>query len=97
MNSEFSSPESSSNIVDFASFKKKKHLEQDLARGRNPLFVSHKRGTITDSKDAQRVADTPDMGDRLQRIRTSLQKINILMAELRQMSGQNPTSAKGES
>lgn len=34
------------NVIDLNKYKQKKKLEQDLARGRKPLGVSHKEGTI---------------------------------------------------
>jgi len=44
--------------------------------GREPLFVSHIDGTV-------KGPNKEDFGDRIQRIRTSLEKINKLMAELK--------------
>jgi hypothetical protein len=78
----------SANIVDLGSFRRRKVLEQELARGRNPLFVSHLNGKIDDglNKNAKSDAESPDFGDRLQRIKTSLSKINQLMSELKKIS-----------
>ena len=38
-----------SNVVDLSKFKSKKKTEDDLARGREPLFVSHRTGKISGS------------------------------------------------
>ena len=76
-------------IVDLASFRKKKEIDQELARGgRRPLYVSHMTGKVTgQNPEAGGQNDTQaDFGDRLQRIRSSLEKINRLMSELKKMS-----------
>lgn len=75
-------------IVDMAAFRRRKFVENDLARGRKPLFVSHHDSKVTGSPHFnQPVGDgSDDLGDRIQRIRASLQKINRLMAELKRMS-----------
>lgn len=49
--------------------------------GRQPLFVSHGR---------VRGPTPDDFGDRLTRIRTSLEKINKLMIELKKMDKTTP-------
>lgn len=69
----------SSDILDLAEYRKKKSLNKDLARDRTPLYVSHLSGKIIGSKDPPK----EDFGDRLMRIRSSLDKINKLMAELK--------------
>ena len=72
-------------VIDLASFRKKKETESELARGRQPLYVSHLTGKI-DAKAGDQTEDAADFGDLLQRIRTSLDKINRLMSELKRMS-----------
>lgn len=84
-------------IVDFAAFRRKKFVENDLARGRKPLYVSHMDGKISGSPHfkgpAGEASESGDLGERIQRIRTSLQKINRLMAELKRMSAvEEPSS-----
>lgn len=69
-------------IIDLKEYKKNKIIKQDLARGRTPLYVSHLTGKITGKQDV----NDPDFGSRLERIRASLEKINRLMAELKEMS-----------
>ena len=49
--------------------------------GRQPLFVSHIDGTV--KGDALPRPSAEDFGDRIQRIRTSLERINQLMTELK--------------
>jgi hypothetical protein len=66
-------------VVSLASYRKKKETEDDLARGRRPLYVSHLDGRISGD-------DKPEFGDRLTRIRSSLDKINRLMSELKKIS-----------
>lgn len=69
------------NIKDFKERKvKKKEMFDEFGQGREPLYVSHLRGKVTGNKDGK---VDPDFGDRLQRIRASLDKINRLMAELK--------------
>ena len=89
-----SSHESKEKIVDMASFRRRKFVENDLARGRKPLFVSHLEGKVTGSPHFNNpVGDaSDDLGDRIQRIRASLQKINRLMAELKRMSSVDETA-----
>lgn len=75
------------NVLDFTAFKNKKVTDDNFARGRTPLYVSHADGKVTGSPHFKR-PDHEDFGDRLQRIKTSLEKINQLMADLRK-SGKN--------
>lgn len=65
-------------------WKQKKKQEEHLAEGRTPLYVSHKNGKITGS--AHPTKHREDLGTRVARIRTSLEKINRLMVELKNMS-----------
>ena len=74
-----------SNVIPIFKNKEKKDLETSLADGRTPLFVSHLDGKVKGSPHLKRPPE--DFGDRIQRIRTSLEKINSLMAELRQQNG----------
>ncbi len=98
MSHEVDSIESKSNsqIVDFGAFKKKKETEKDLAAGRNPLYVSHLDGKIKGSPHLNR-PEAENFGDRLQRIRTSLEKINSLISELKKMSGTQEGVSPGSS
>ena len=87
-------------IIDFSTFRRKKTEEQDLTRGRSkPLYVSHNEGTVTTSPHADRSGKTEDFGDRVSRIKASLERINSLMAELKKMSAQDPANGptKGRS
>lgn len=71
------------NIINLKEYKErkveKKETADEFARGREPLYVSHQTGKVT-GKESE-----PNFGDRLTRIRNSLEKINSLMAELKQM------------
>ncbi len=94
MNSE--SPQTQdAKVVDFNAFKKKKSGDGELARGRNPLYMSHLDGKVTGSPHFKR-PEAGDFGDRLQRIRTSLEKINGLIAELKKMSASDGQKSEGQ-
>ena len=82
---------SDSNVVDFNRFKTKKENSEELSRGREPLFVSHKTGKVTGSPHFKR-PQAEDFGDRLSRIKTSLEKINRLMDDLKKKSSEKPVS-----
>ncbi len=75
----------SGNVVDLSSFRKKKDTESELSPGRKPLYVSHMKGKVTGSPHFKS-PEANDFGDRLTRIRSSLEKINNLMGELKKMS-----------
>ena len=62
-------------VVNIKSLLDKKKLKEDLSNGRQPLYASH--------------LGNEDFGDRLLRIRTSLERINQLMSELKKTSGTN--------
>lgn len=72
------------NIINLQEYKNKKKLDNDLARGRTPLYVSHATGKISGSKEPE----NENFGDRLTRIRASLEKINRLMSELKRMNAE---------
>lgn len=74
------------NIINFFKYKErkveKKETANEFARGREPLYVSHQTGKVT-GKELE-----PNFGDRLSRIRNSLERINSLMAELKRTSNE---------
>lgn len=74
-----------SKVVELSAFKAKKEIADELSRGRQPLFISHKDGKLKGSPHLSR-PESEDFGDRLTRIRTSLEKINRLMSELKKIS-----------
>jgi hypothetical protein len=76
---------SKDNVVDLKNFKRTRELEAQISKGRTPLHVSHIDGKVKGSPHL-RTQETDDFGDRMQRIRTSLEKINQLMADLKQTS-----------
>ncbi len=82
------SNETNSKVVDFTQFKKTRELETQIAKGRTPLHVSHLDGKLKGSPHF-RTPEADDFGDRMQRIRTSLEKINQLMADLKNTSKSN--------
>ncbi len=74
--------EGSSNVVDFSQFKRSRQQNNELAPGRTPLHVSHLDGQVKGSPHFRR-PEADDFGDRMQRIKASLEKINQLMADLK--------------
>lgn len=86
----------SGDVVDLASFRKKKEVGDEFARGRKPLYVSHLTGKVTGSPHLKG-PESPDFGDRLQRIRSSLDKINRLMTDLKKMSTSSETTTEAPS
>ncbi len=85
----------SPNVLDLASFRAKKQTQDDLANGRQPLYTSHIDGKLSGSPHLNR-PQTEDFGDRLTRIKGSLEKINRLMAELKKVASQDKSEAKDQ-
>ncbi len=63
-----------SNIIDLNAARKKKQIERELTEGRTPLAVSHGDGTI---------------GDGISRVKTSLEKIERILKELKELAAAN--------
>lgn len=76
------------NIIDLTSFRKSKALEEELAKGRTPLYLSHLKGRVTGNPHLNGT-HTDGFGDRITRIRKSLERINALMTELKKMPEQH--------
>jgi len=72
-------------VFNLAAYREKKEAEDEMSRGRVPLHVSHLDGNVKGSPHFKR-PEAEDFGDRMQRIKTSLEKINELMAELKKSS-----------
>jgi hypothetical protein len=72
-------------VLDLNAYREKKQAEDDVGRGRTPLHVSHLDGKVKGSPHFKR-PQADDFGDRMQRIKTSLEKINQLMADLKKSS-----------
>ena len=72
---------------DVIQFKPKK---EGVGAGKPTLYVSHLTGKISDGENR------PEFGDRLARIRASLEKINRLMAELKKMSVESTNVNNGK-
>ena len=89
----FNSKEPKNNVVDLGSFRQKKSVAKEFApRGRDPLYVSHADGKVSGSPHLKG-PEGDDFGDRLARIRTSLEKINRLMSELKRVAAQQNDSS----
>lgn len=102
VSSKISVSESESKVVDLGSFKRKKEIAAELGQGRTPLYVSHLDGKLKGSPHLKSPGETSgtetsDFGDRLQRIRMSLEKINSLMFELKKMSSAKAEQISGSS
>ena len=84
------SPSQETKVVDFSAFKKKVEVSQEVSRGRKPLYVNPEEGRVSGTADSAKAkqAASEDFGDRLQNIRSSLERINNLMAELKKLSTQ---------
>lgn len=79
-----------SKVIDIKDYKAKKDL--DLTRNnRQPLYVSHSTGKISGKEIPN---EGTDFADRLVRIRTSLDRINKLMAELKGISNESSPNRK---
>ena len=85
--------DSVSNVIDFSQFKEKKLLDESIARGRTPLYLSHLDGKVRGKSPHFKRPSSDDLGDRMQRIKTSLEKINFLMNELKK-SDKSKTPSK---
>lgn len=71
-------------VVDLQAYRQNKKLETDFARGRQPLYSSHLDQSAAAS--AKQNSEDDDFGQRMQRIRSSLERINQLMYELKKNS-----------
>lgn len=66
-------------VIDFDTARMKREMAKDIIDGRTPLYVSHRTGMITGQPNGK----VEDFGTRLARIKTSLERINALMRELK--------------
>ena len=71
-----------SNVTNLNQFKEKKKINENFSNERVPLYVSHLTGKVTAGPKLRRPS-TEDFGDRIVRIKESLNKINILMDQLK--------------
>jgi hypothetical protein len=81
-------PTNETKVVDFSAFKKKSEVNQEVSRGRKPLYLNHDDGRASGTNEGAKNATSSgeDFGDRLQNIRASLDRINNLMSELKKLS-----------
>lgn len=78
-------------VYELKTYKDNKIIKEELARDRTPLYVSHLTGKITGSPNQE---SGPDFANRLQRIRSSLDKINNLMVALKELSCERSDDAR---
>lgn len=77
-------------VLDLGTFRKKRETNSEFAPSRQPLYSSHLSYTPDKMSGKRRTpSQDADFGDRLNRIRASLDKINRLMGELKKMSAAN--------
>ncbi len=69
-------------IVSLVDFRRKKETKEELGQGRNPLYVSHMQGKNAGSPHLEN-NESEDFGERLRRIRASLERINSIMNDLK--------------
>jgi hypothetical protein len=81
-------------VIDFKSFKQKQDVNNEVSRSRKPLFVNKDNGRISGTTSGAKSSDhgSDDFGDRLQKIRSSLDRINSLMADLKKLSSSKATT-----
>lgn len=85
-----SKPVKPTNVFDMQKFRTKKSTEQEFAHGgRKPLYISYLDGQVKGSPHFQR-HDSEDFGERMQRIKASLERINQLMADLKKSAKDAP-------
>ncbi len=78
----------SKNVVDLATFKRRKGLKETLSGQRSPLYATHLQpANSSNPKENSTVTHGDlDFASRLDRIKNSLEKINHLMSELKKIS-----------
>ena len=69
------------NVTYLRDWKAKKLQSKDTDQSRRPLYVNHSTGKISSKPQ-----DPHDLGTRVARVRESLDRINRLMVELKQLS-----------
>ena len=78
-------------VISLNDWKNKKKEKENLARGRTPLYVSHKEGNISATNPNLRGKHVENFGDRVSKIKGSLERINKLMTELKTMHKKETT------
>ena len=75
-----------SKVLSLSAFKQKKASRDEIARGRQPLYMSHDDGVVSGRNRATEHKGEENFGDRMHKIRASLDRINTLMSELKKLS-----------
>lgn len=79
--------ETTSKVISFTAYKNKEAINKEFSHSRKPLYVNSDNGRISGNLEvATRGAPEGDLGDRLHKIRSSLDRINTLMADLKKLS-----------
>jgi hypothetical protein len=66
------------NIIDFTKAKQRKELESDLARGRQPLIISHGKVSAYGELYRSPIGGIPSVRDSLKRIDESFKEMKRL-------------------
>ena len=77
-----------SKVISFTDYKTKNAVNSEFSHARKPLYVNSDDNRIS-GKPESAASSTPasgDLGDRLHKIRSSLDRINTLMADLKKLS-----------
>ena len=76
-----------SKVISFNAYKNKDSINSEFSHSRKPLYVNTDDGRISGNPEvAVQGAQEGDLGDRLHKIRSSLDRINALMADLKKLS-----------
>jgi hypothetical protein len=74
-----------SKIISFSAYKNKEAINSEFSHSRKPLYVNTDNGRISGSPESA-IKGEGDLGDRIHNIRSSLDRINALMADLKKLS-----------
>jgi hypothetical protein len=86
-NASQSNSETTSKVISFTAYKNKETINNEFSHSRKPLYVNSDDGRISGNPVvASKGAQEGDLGDRLHKIRSSLDRINTLMADLKKLS-----------
>ena len=82
-----------SKVISFNAYKNKDSINSEFSHSRKPLYVNTDDGRISGNPEVAaqgaqgaQGAQEGDLGDRLHKIRSSLDRINALMADLKKLS-----------
>ena len=77
-------------VVDLSSYRSKKMAEEAIAHGRVPLCQTHLSEKLSSSPYLRGDKSEDSLAERIMRIKSSLEKINLLMTELKKNMKEKP-------